>query len=52
MDRTTSASTESDAEIVNYMPGMPPLSAGEGAIRRALRVLFARRGALRPADDR
>lgn len=53
MDRQHTADADGDAPIVNYLPGMPPLSREPGRIQRALRALLARRGALRPVvtDD-
>ena len=43
---------ESQAELVNYLPGMPALSRDPGRFERALRSLLARRGTLRPASER
>ena len=40
---------ESQAELVNYLPGMPTLSREPGRFERALATLFRRRGPLRPA---
>jgi len=39
---------ESQAELVNYLPGMPVLSREPGRFERALAILFRRRGPLRP----
>ena len=39
---------ESQAELVNYLPGMPVLSTEPGRLERALAALFRRRGSLRP----
>lgn len=39
---------ESQAELVNYLPGMPALSREPGRFERALAALFRRRGPLRP----
>lgn len=47
MDRQHSADAD-DAPIVNYLPGMPPLTREPGRLQRALQSLLARRGALRP----
>lgn len=55
MNETQSESRDDTAEetLVNYMPGMPTLSAEPGRIERFLTTLFRRRGALRPvARDR
>ena len=43
-----SAEDESQAELVNYLPGMPALSREPGRFERALAALFRRRGPLRP----
>jgi len=48
-DRTAD---ESQAELVNYLPGMPVLSREPGRFECALRSLLARRGTLRPASER
>ena len=39
---------ESQAELVNYLPGMPALSREPGRFERAFAALFRRRGPLRP----
>lgn len=46
--QTESRDDAAQEPLVNYMPGMPTLSAEPGRVERFLTRLFRRRGALRP----
>lgn len=46
--RNDADTEETQAELINYMPGMPTLSSEPGRVERFIKTLFRRRGPLRP----